>query len=340
MFAPKVATAQTKESTISTSNSVRRHPTLLARGPGHGPAEEVLMLQRTLGDHATLPLLAQRGSTPSREPACDDREDGIPERTTLMTPHGALRNFSNIPVFGLAQANRPLASFPAAAFRPPGFIQPKLVVGEVNDPLEREADRVADQVMRMPAPVRTDGGATLQPKCAACEETERTETLRAKQGDVHESSGAEAPAIVEEVLRSTGEPLDAPTRAFFEPRFGRDFSQVRVHADDRAAESAHGVGALAYAVGPHIAFARGRYAPASRTGQALLAHELGHVVQQHSASRNDRSIGSNVVHRVAAVDDAAEATLLIVLANCVSGALVTAGYRRIIPSWKVASEGW
>jgi len=159
-------------------------------------------------------------------------------------------------------------------------MQAKLVVGQANDPLEQEADRIADQVMRMPAPLRTASGATLQRKCAACEEGAWSGTLRAKQHYVLESSSTEVPAVVDEVLRSAGEPLDAPTRAFFEPRFGRDFSQVRVHADDRAARSAQSIGAFAYAVGPHVVFAEGQYAPGGDRGRHLLAHELAHTVQQ------------------------------------------------------------
>ena len=69
-------------------------------------------------------------------------------------------------------------------------------------------------------------------------------------------------------------------RTFFEPRFERDFSQVRVHADAHAAESAQAVQALAYTVGSDIVFGAGQYAPATTAGQRLLAHELTHVVQQ------------------------------------------------------------
>src|SRR5204863_1265579 len=76
------------------------------------------------------------------------------------------------------------------------------------------------------------------------------------------------------------------TRSFFEPRFGRDFSRVRVHVGERAAASAQSIGALAYAVGPHIAFAAGQYAPGSDHGKHLLAHELVHTIQQgHSHIR-------------------------------------------------------
>jgi hypothetical protein len=86
------------------------------------------------------------------------------------------------------------------------------------------------------------------------------------------------------VLRSPGQPLDPATRAYFEPRFGRDLGAVRVHVDGRAAESARAVGALAYTVGRDVVFGAGQHAPGSYAGQRLLAHELVHVVQQGGAS--------------------------------------------------------
>jgi hypothetical protein len=92
-----------------------------------------------------------------------------------------------------------------------------------------------------------------------------------------------APPIVEEVLRSPGQPLDTPTRTFFESRFGHEFSRVRVHTDAKAAASARAVSAHAYTVGPDVVLAEGRYAPGSASGRRLLAHELAHVVQQGSA---------------------------------------------------------
>jgi hypothetical protein len=93
-----------------------------------------------------------------------------------------------------------------------------------------------------------------------------------------------APPIVHEVLRASGQPLDAATRGAMEPRFGHDFSKVRVHTDDRAAESARAVNALAYTVGRDVVFNSGRYAPGTAGGRQLLTHELTHVVQQASDS--------------------------------------------------------
>src|SRR5689334_3789093 len=89
-----------------------------------------------------------------------------------------------------------------------------------------------------------------------------------------------APAVVRDVLNSTGRALDAGTRAYMESRFGHDFSQVRVHTDAQAAESAQAVNALAYTVGRDVVFAKDRYAPTTGEGRKLLAHELVHVAQQ------------------------------------------------------------
>jgi hypothetical protein len=158
-------------------------------------------------------------------------------------------------------------------------IQPKLLVGPVDDPLEHEADRIADQVMRMPDPKLSIAAAPRQRsrKCAACEE--EAQTLQSRIAGSPEAAGGEAPSIVHEVLRSPGQPLDAPSRAFFEPRFGRDFSHVRVHTDERAGASAHVLGALAYTVGRHIGFPAGAFAPRSHSGCRLIAHELAHTLQ-------------------------------------------------------------
>lgn len=89
-----------------------------------------------------------------------------------------------------------------------------------------------------------------------------------------------ATGLVEQVLGSPGQALDADTRAFMEPRFGRDFGDVRIHLGDQAARSAESVNALAYTVDHHVVFGHGSYNPAGQAGRELLAHELTHVVQQ------------------------------------------------------------
>lgn len=91
---------------------------------------------------------------------------------------------------------------------------------------------------------------------------------------------SEVPPIVHEVLRSPGQPLDPAIRGFFEPRFGHDFSQVRVHRDEQSAHAAEAINASAFTLGNSIWFGRGMYRPEAAFGQRLLAHELAHVVQQ------------------------------------------------------------
>jgi hypothetical protein len=106
---------------------------------------------------------------------------------------------------------------------------------------------------------------------------------RTRQLETAVRTSSDAPPIVRSVLDSPGQSLDGTTRAHFESRFHYDFSDVRVHADTRAAESAQAVNARAYTVGRKVVFARNRYSPTTSDGKALLAHELAHVVQQQSA---------------------------------------------------------
>jgi outer membrane protein OmpA-like peptidoglycan-associated protein len=158
-------------------------------------------------------------------------------------------------------------------------LQCKLQIGAVNDPLEAEADRVADQVMRMPDPAiaSSDAPLTLQRKCA-CEDEENHKLNR--KSDTSARNNAEVPSMVHEVLGAPGQPLGADILAFFAPRFGRSLHHVRVHRDARAAESARAVGALAYASGSHIVFSDTAPQSSATAGRHLMAHELTHTMQQ------------------------------------------------------------
>jgi|GEM_PF-2996018 len=184
----------------------------------------------------------------------------------------------------------PNALWRRLATRAPAVL-PKLAVGAAHDPLEREADRVADAVMRgAPAAVTPAAPSVSRlqrcscggggEKCAACRAEEEQALQRAASG---EGALAVAPPLVHDILASPGEPLGREARAFLEPRFGRGFGDVRVHTDARAAESARAVGAVAYTVGSHLVFGTGAYRPGSPDGRRLLAHELTHVVQQGGA---------------------------------------------------------
>jgi hypothetical protein len=124
-----------------------------------------------------------------------------------------------------------------------------------------------------------------------------------------ENTGAsgDVPPIVHDVLRSPGRPLDAATRAFMEPRFGHDFSRVRVRIDAKAAESARVLNALAYTVGPDVVFGAGQYAPHTKAGDELLAHELTHTVQQQHRGGNSRLVLVDSIQHESEADAAADA---------------------------------
>jgi hypothetical protein len=118
-------------------------------------------------------------------------------------------------------------------------------------------------------------------ECGSCAE-KKEGTLHRQAANHQEPSGI--PPIVHEVLHSPGRPLDADTRAFMEPRFGYDFSGVRIHNDSKASDSARAVNALAYTVGNHIVMGGGQYSPEASSTRRLLAHELAHVVQQRGGA--------------------------------------------------------
>lgn len=163
-------------------------------------------------------------------------------------------------------------------------LQRKLRIGREDDPLEADADRVADAVMRAPV----SGGPQRRPGHERPARAQRADhggvQPRVQRRATARSGAAEVPPAVHAVLNTSGRPLDPSARRFFEPRFGRDFGDVRIHTDARAEASAQAVSARAYTVGRDVAFAGGQYAPDTAAGQRLLAHELAHVVQQNGAT--------------------------------------------------------
>ena len=103
-----------------------------------------------------------------------------------------------------------------------------------------------------------------------------------REAETQDESSTVASSMVQEALDSRGEPLDQATRSFMEPRFGHDFSKVRVHRDETV-KAARAVSALAYTVGQDIVFGAGQYSPQSSEGKKVLAHELAHTIQQGSS---------------------------------------------------------
>jgi hypothetical protein len=160
-----------------------------------------------------------------------------------------------------------------------GLIQAKLTISSPGDPEEQEADQVADQVMRAHAGFPVSAPCTCAEGNENCEDCRQTSPVIQRRADA--KNARPSGATVNPVLRrESGHPLDAATRAFFEPRFDRDFSDVRVHTDSTASESARSIDARAFTIDRSIAFAEGQYSPETSEGQKLLAHELTHTIQQ------------------------------------------------------------
>jgi hypothetical protein len=177
-------------------------------------------------------------------------------------------------------------------------IQPKLKISQPGDEYELEADRTAEQVMRMSSilgsipQLRSTKEEGIDRRCAACQmrEKEEEEQKQLKISRKPSSSstvsnfkaGDELFNQINIVRSGSGSPLDATTKEFMESRFGYDFSSVKIHTDEKAASSSNSVNALAYTIGNDIVFGEGHYEPNTLEGRRLLAHELTHVVQQNN----------------------------------------------------------
>jgi hypothetical protein len=190
-------------------------------------------------------------------------------------------------------------------------IQAKLSISSPGDAAEQEADQIADQVMRMPT--AGDAPPVGNFACINLAPTQRKATVSSpshaseKEADhVATETARPAPSSQQSSIRSTpastvrlpinldtttavdaaqrgGTPMPKDQLSYFQPRFGHDFSQVRIHTDSSAAAGARVVQARAYTAGRDIVFGAGQYAPHTAAGRHLLAHELTHVVQQQRA---------------------------------------------------------
>ena len=203
--------------------------------------------------------------------------------TGQRSPFANASSSPGIPAHAVIQLHQTIGNQAVQRLLRSRTIQPKLAISQPGDIFEQEADRVADHVMRMPDP-------TIQRTCSACAaagttcakcELERKPLVQRKMEQGSNSSGSVPDDFVRDL--GPGEPLDAATRTFFEPRFGRDLSGVRVHAGSRAADMAREIHARAFTAAPNIVFGRDQYRPHSRDGQRLLAHELTHTLQQRES---------------------------------------------------------
>ena len=166
-------------------------------------------------------------------------------------------------------------------------IQGKLSIGAPDDPLEYEADAMADQVMCMPE------SNFIQRKCARCEEDEQvqrkplspiiTPFIQTKGSD----EGIANDSVSQQInsTKGSGNNLDRPVRSFMETRFGTDFSDVKIHTGEYAVQMSKELNAQAFTVGNDIYFNSGKYNPGSDSGKQLLAHELTHTLQQGASDK-------------------------------------------------------
>ncbi len=237
------------------------------------------------------------------------------EIDTILTLQ-AVHNFGNVNVNNVQSFNQscPLllstpsrCPFGGACHTCPPRIQTKLKIGQPNDKYEQEADRIADEIMRMPDPC-------LQRKeCSTCNENDEEKLIQTKplagqvtplvqrqpieekkEEEVIQTKTAEGlthkvtPAISSgiQLLKGGGRPLTMLERSFFEPRIGADFSNVRIHNDTRAASVARSVNARAFTFGHNLVFGSGQFTPYTPDGKRLVAHELTHFMQQTAGPRN------------------------------------------------------
>ena len=201
-------------------------------------------------------------------------------------------------------------------------IQAKLKVGQPGDIYEQEADRVAEQVMRMP-----------EPQVQRLPKGEEEEIPQIK-GHTGQTPGV-TPDLESRIYAQGGggQPLPKSVRDFFEPRFGYNFSQVRVHTDASTADIARDLNARAFTIGGNVVFGAGQYAPETTVGKRLLAHELMHVLQQRAIPSPRRT--QVVVNQKAKISDEVH---LVAGSNRLFGTVKTITTQNYVPTAMVQTE--
>ncbi|WP_175621861.1 eCIS core domain-containing protein [Chryseobacterium schmidteae] len=173
----------------------------------------------------------------------------------------------------------------------PPVIQKKRTVGSSNDSYEKEADHIADKVMKMPksSSQTAHSGLSVQRKCSACEQEEKLQMKPVAesisplaQRSSSENDGTVSNHVESQINSSEGggNAMDSETKNFMENRFGTNFSDVKIHTGSYAVQMSKDLNAQAFAVGNDIYFNEGKYSPNSDKGKHLLAHELTHTIQQ------------------------------------------------------------
>lgn len=278
-----------------------RHKRVFATSPS--PSCEALALNKGICKMRFNALLAQR------------QNPIVQKKPAIVSSPGSVKHPASSVPQGLASmmGNRALSA----------LVQAKLTIGAANDKYEQEADRVADQVMRMAqphlqrqveAPVMADDARAAQalqakplgPAITPRVQRQSDEEDEEAEGMAIQTKPASGRALSADCdvqgqiqsLKGGGQALAASERAFFEPRFGRDFGAVRIHTDSAAQQSAKSINARAYTLGADVVFGAGEYAPGSGAGRHLLAHELTHVVQQgHGPQASSKNNTHTTVQR-------------------------------------------
>jgi len=215
-----------------------------------------------------------------------------PATAAAAAPVAAMVNDTALP----EQSMEPLQWLP---------VQRQLTVGAADDPLEKEADDMAGRVMRMPEP------SFIQRKCAHCGAEEKAQRkplasfIQKKAGGTGNTLATQSVSNQISATQGGGQTMPSTTRSFMESRFETDFSGVRIHTGDYAAQLSSELSAQAFTVGNDIYFNSGKFSPETTDGQHLLAHELTHTIQQQGATI--RKFGSDEHRRIgdSAVSDRA-----------------------------------
>jgi hypothetical protein len=260
------AFAQKQNQSQKRDTSILARPNTATPRPPHS-ANPILLLQRAIGNHALQRALRTHTEDFKVGLAAAASQEEVGEvRSTPLAPPAApgLRS----------DGTRISITAPS--------IQRKPTVSSPGDPFEREADDVADKIAE-PASIDSTLPA-IRRTCAECGDEERKPVQTKRAPSANTEAALDSGTAVRATERG-GAPLSKEVRTYFEPRFGHDFSGVRVHADGEAANAASAVRARAYTIGRDIVFGAGEYAPATMEGKRLLAHELAHVVQQGERPR-------------------------------------------------------
>lgn len=284
-----------------------------ARDGSDAPADSVAALHRASGNRAVqshVENARQEESTPVSEPTERQADEDRPvERAENLCPRCLRRFRAGKPLNCRECEDSLVGQSDSVESRPvtEPSIQPKLMVSDPDDEYEREADRVAERVMREPdasrrvsvrGAARPDG---VQRACSRCRDRYRNglpldceecgEALKHK-----ETSGGAAAVDAEtrqqiQALRGGGRPLPESARSFFEPRFGENFRGVRIHTGRRADEAARSIDAKAFTIGTDVVFRSSAHRPGTDEWTQLLAHELTHVVQHRRGTASETRIG-------------------------------------------------